>query len=162
MASRFNYRKMTPYRSLSYLVLFVAAVWAVAANFKSFSATVNKAGALIISFDESGLGNSDVSYSATASAAATYACCNRGGNQPSDPKKETATGTIATGTAINPTNGRIRADFTFGPPVATGFGCPGGQTTKLLDVAYVSIFLTDETNGKTQGPTVAAGTATVC
>jgi len=153
---------MTPYRSLSYLVLFVAAVWAVAANFKSFSATVNRAGALIIAFDESGLGNEDVSYSASASATATYACCNRGGNQPADPKKETATATLAAAFTLEPDNGRIRTSLTFGPPVATGFGCPGGQSTKLLNVIYVSVSLVDLTNGKTQGPVSAAGIATQC
>src|SRR5436190_13891813 len=85
-----------------------------------------------------------------------------GGNQPADPKKETATATLADIFTLNPTHGRIRTALTFGSPAATGFGCPGGQTTKLLDVVYVSALLVDQTNHKTQGPVVAAGTATKC
>jgi hypothetical protein len=79
------------------LVMAVPAAIATAdsPNFKSATASGPDAnGNLTVNFRETGLGNTGdpVNYTATADANALYACQNNGGNFPSDPKKQSATG----------------------------------------------------------------------
>lgn len=109
-------------------------------HFIRANATVNNACNLVGSFKVAGLGdNESLTITMSADANATYACCNNGGNQPSDPKKEDVTGTVtATGTFTSGKNGQITGSLTAQPP-ASSLSCPGGQTKTLLSVTYSNV-----------------------
>jgi hypothetical protein len=111
------------------------------------SAAVNNAGALVVTIDEAGVGNEDVTYSLTAKAQAVYACINGGDNHPKAANKETVAGQVSTGGTFSPINGRIDASLTTGPLSAGDFKCPPGQRLVLASVSYSEIVLTDTTNG---------------
>lgn len=131
------------------LVLFVALeIGASAAAPKFFSATssVNSSGALVVSFDERGLGNDNVDYLLTANATATYACINRGGKNPAAANKRSFEGQVSEGTSFEPKNGRVVADMEAGPLAPGDFSCPSGQRLVLAGVSYTNIVLTDDTN----------------
>src|SRR5215207_4847277 len=68
---------------------FTAGALAQAPKFHSATSSVNNDGALVVSWDERGLGNGDIDYTLTADATAVYACINRGGNHPEAANKET-------------------------------------------------------------------------
>jgi hypothetical protein len=119
------------------------------AHFMSSSATVNGSGALVVSWDEAGLGNENVTYSLTANADATYACINGGGKHPSAANKETVSAQVSAGGSFQAKNGRVQASLTTGPLSAGSFACPSGQTLVLASVSYTSIVLTDTTNNVT-------------
>jgi hypothetical protein len=104
---------------------------------------VSDTGALVVNFDERGLGNDDVEFRLTAVGTALYACVNGGGNI-----SQTATivgAVIVTGFFV-PKNGRIVASLTAGPPEAPESTCPSGQDRVLAAVTYTNIELTDTTN----------------
>jgi hypothetical protein len=138
----------------------VAAVVAVAA-FLAFSASavaaphfqgsatssVNNDGALVVGFDERGLGNANIDYTLTADATALYACINGGGKNPSAANKQAFEGQVSGGASIEPKNGRVVASITAGPLLAPQFTCPKGQRRVLAAVTYTNIVLTDTTNG---------------
>lgn len=134
-------------------IAFVAAIVmanpasAVAAKFHSATGSVNNSGALVVSFDERGLGLDNIDYSLTADATALYACINGGGKHPSAANKEQFEGTVSGGASIEPKNGRVVADITAGPLLAPQFQCPNGQKRVLAAVTYTNIVLTDLTNG---------------
>ena len=118
------------------------------ANFKSATGSVNSAGALVVSFDESGLGNENVDYTLTADATALFACINKGGKNPSAANKQSFEDQLAGGASFEPKNGRVQGDITVGPLAAPQFTCPKGQTRILAHVSYSNIVLTDTTNNK--------------
>ncbi|GAA2150644.1 hypothetical protein FHX52_0359 [Humibacillus xanthopallidus] len=120
---------------------------AVAAKFFSVSSSVGSSGALVVSFDERGLGNGDIDYTLTADASAVYACINGGGNHPKAANKETVNGDVTGGGTFQPKNGRVQASLSAGPISAGGFSCPSGQRLVLASVSYTNIQLTDTTNG---------------
>jgi hypothetical protein len=121
------------------------------ANFKSATGTVNADGALVVSFDESGLGNENVDYTLTADTTALYACINKGGKNPSAANKQSFEGQLSGGASFEPKNGRVQGDITVGPLAAPQFTCPSGQTRALAHVSYSNIVLTDTTNNKSIG-----------
>lgn len=132
------------------LAVFFAAGPASAdtGHFASATAAVDSSGALVVSWDERGLGNGDVSYTMTANATAEYACINGGGNHPKATNKETVAGPVgASGTFPTTKNGRVVASLTADPPGPGSFTCPSGQRLVLASVSYTSIVLTDTTNG---------------
>ena len=116
------------------------------AHFMSSSASVNSSGALVVSWDEAGLGNGNINYTLTADATATYACINGGGNHPKATNKETSAAQVSTGGSFQSKNGRVQASLTTGPLSAGSFACPSGQTLVLASVSYTNIVLTDTTN----------------
>jgi hypothetical protein len=118
------------------------------ANFKSASGNVNSDGALVVSFDESGLGNENVNYTLTANATALYACLNGGGKNPSAANKQAFEGQLSGGASFQPKNGRVQGDISVGPLAAPQFTCPNGQRRILAHVSYSNIVLTDTTNNK--------------
>lgn len=118
------------------------------ANFKSASGSVNAAGALVVNFDESGLGNGNIDYTLNADATALYACINNGGKNPSAANKQSFEGTVAGGGSFESKNGRVQGEITVGPLSAPQFTCPKGQTRVLAYVSYSNIVLTDTTNNK--------------
>jgi hypothetical protein len=121
--------------------------WAAAPQFKAATSSVNNDGALVVSFDERGLGNENIDYTLTADATALYACLNRGGKHPQAANKESFEGQVAGGGSFEPKNGRVVASLTAGPLAAPQFTCPSGQDRVLAAVSYTNIVLTDTTNG---------------
>jgi hypothetical protein len=125
---------------------FTAGALAQAAKFHSATSSVNNDGALVVSWDERGVGNENIDYTLTADATAVYACINRGGNHPEAANKETVAGDVSAGASFEPRNGRVQASLTAGPISAGDFSCPGGQRLVLASVSYTNIVLTDTTN----------------
>jgi len=132
--------------AIAALLAFAAVALADAPKFHAASSSVNNAGALVVSFDERGLGNENIDYLLTADATATYACINRGGNHPQAANKETFNADVSAAGSFEPKNGRVVASLTAGPISAGGFSCPGGQRLVLAAVSYSNIVLTDTTN----------------
>jgi hypothetical protein len=137
---------------LALLATFVLAgiaapAYADTGHFHSAASSVSISGALVVSFDERGLGQADVTYSLTAQASATYACINGGDNHPQAANKETVNAEVSAGATFTPRNGRVVASLAAGPPGAGGFTCPGGQSLMLASVAYTNGVLADLTNG---------------
>lgn len=112
----------------------------------STSATIDDNGTLVVSFDESGVGTSSIDYTLTASATATYACLNGGGNHPKAANKETLSSDVAGGASFEPKHGRVTGSVSAGPIPAGSFSCPSGQTLVLASVSYSNIVLTDTQN----------------
>jgi hypothetical protein len=126
-----------------------AALATEGAHFMSASSSVNGDGALVVSFDEAGLGNGNIDYTLAADATAIYACINNGGHHPKAANKEAFEGSVSTGGTFQSRNGRVRATLTAGPLQAPQFTCPSGQTRILGYVSYTGIVLTDTTNNVT-------------
>jgi hypothetical protein len=126
---------------------FAAPAVAAAPKFHAATSSVNGDGALVVSFDERGLGNDNVDYTLTADATALYACINGGGQHPQAANKEAFEGQVSGGGSFEPKNGRVVASLTAGPLLAPQFTCPSGQRRVLAAVTYTSIVLTDTTNG---------------
>jgi hypothetical protein len=123
-----------------------AVALAAAPKFHSATSSVNNDGALVVSFDERGLGNENVDYTLTADATALYACINRGGKNPSAANKQAFEGQVSEGASFEVKNGRVVADMTAGPLQAPEFTCPSGQRRVLAAVSYTNIVLTDTSN----------------
>jgi len=126
--------------------LLASAAFADAPKFHSATSSVNNAGALVVNFDERGLGNENVTYTLTADATEVFACINGGGNHPQAANKETVNAEVSAGGTFQPKNGRVIASLTAGPPSAGGFSCPAGQRLVLASVSYTNIVLTDTSN----------------
>src|SRR5215217_6947767 len=103
------------------------AVAAGAPKFHSVDSSVSSGGALVVSFDERGLGNENVDYTLSAQADATYACINKGGKNPSATNKRTVSGEVTDSGSFEVRNGRVTASLSAGPPGPGTFSCPGGQ-----------------------------------
>ena len=117
------------------------------AHFFSSSASIDGSGALVVTWDEAGLGNENIDYTLTADATAVYACINGGGNHPKAANKETVADQVSSKGSFQSRNGRVKASLTAGPLSAGGFSCPSGQQLVLARVTYSNIVLTDTTNG---------------
>lgn len=135
--------------SLSVILLGSGVASAVAAKFQSTSSSVNNSGALVVSWDERGVGNGNIDYTLTADATALYACINGGGKHPQASNKEAFDDSVSTGGSFESKNGRVQASLTVGPLAAPSFTCPSGQRRVLAGVSYTNIWLTDTTNGTT-------------
>jgi hypothetical protein len=127
---------------------------AQSADFHSASASVLDSGALLVTWDERGLGNGGadglVHYTLTVDASATYGCINGGDKHPKAANKETFNGPLSADVALAPSkNGRIIGSLTVGPLDAGTFTCPNGQTLVLGSVSYTNVSLTDTTFGST-------------
>jgi hypothetical protein len=130
----------------SITALAFAAPALAAPHFQSASSSVNADGALVVNFDERGLGNANVDYTLTADATALYACINRGGKNPSAANKQSFEDQVSGGGSFEVKNGRVVASLTAGPLLAPQFTCPSGQRRVLAAVSYTNIVLTDTTN----------------
>jgi hypothetical protein len=122
------------------------------AHFFFANSSVNDSGALVVSWDEAGVGQQQVNYTLSADATATWACINGGNNHPKAANKETFAGQVTAGGTFNPENGRVQGSLTAGPLSAGGFTCPNGQKLVLAKVTYTNIVLTDTTNNETAFP----------
>lgn len=128
------------------LGLLAMPTLAQAAKFHSTSSSVNDNGALVVQWDQRGVGNEDVDYTLTADVTETWVCINRGGKNPSAANKQSQEEDVATGGTFSPTNGRILGTLTTDSPDPGDFSCPGGQRLVLASVSYTNIVLTDTTN----------------
>jgi hypothetical protein len=140
---RFSLLPLVALVALSFTAAFAATS---GAHFMSASATINDQGALVVNWDEAGLGNENIDYTLTADATAVYACINGGNNHPKAANKETVQGQVSTGGSFQAKNGRVQASLTTGPLSAGSFSCPSGQRLVLASVSYSNIVLTDTTN----------------
>jgi hypothetical protein len=127
---------------------FAAPAWA-APHFQHVTSGVADDGALVVAFDERGLGNADVDYTLTADGTAVYACINGGGKHPQAANKETVNAEVSGSASFEPKNGRVVAEISAGPPSAGAFTCPNGQHLELASVSYTNIEFADTTNGET-------------
>lgn len=117
------------------------------AHFMSASGSIDSSGALVVSFDEAGVGTSAITYRLDADASATYACINGGGNHPKAANKETSNAEVTGGATFEPKHGRVTGSISVGPISAGSFSCPSGQRLVLASVSYSNILLTDTQNG---------------
>ena len=116
------------------------------AKFHSASSTVNGDGALVVNWDQRGVGEGDINYTLTSDATAQYACINKGGKNPSAANKQDFEGSVSGGGSFEAKNGRVLGSLTAGPLQAPSFTCPSGQRRVLASVSYTNIVLTDTTN----------------
>lgn len=144
-----------------FLPVLVVALWGLTtqsalatsgAHFFFANSSVNDSGALVVNWDEAGLGQQQVNYTLTADATAIYACINGGGNHPKAANKETKADQVSAGGTFTPENGRVQGTLTAGPLSAGSFSCPSGQRLVLAQVTYSNIVLTDTTNKVTAHP----------
>lgn len=135
--------------ALTAVFAFAAPALANAPKFHSATSNVDNAGALVVSFDERGLGNDNIDYTLTADATAVFACINGGGNHPQASNKETVNSEVSAAGSFEPKNGRVVASLSAGPPSAGSFSCPNGQRLVLASVSYTIIVLTDTSNDVT-------------
>lgn len=143
-------------KSILAAALAVVAGAAFAAFFFSAESSVNSNGALVVSFDERGLGNNDVDYQLTATATAVYACINSGGKHPQSLNKVGPSSVLSPITTLKPKNGRITSSIAGGPPAVGNFSCPFGQELELACVSYTDVLLQDLTNHQDISPTGTA------
>jgi hypothetical protein len=144
--------------AITFAVVASSAGATSGAHFFKSSGSVDNNGALVVSFDEAGVGQQQVNYTLqVTTASATYACINGGGNHPKAANKETHSSSLTADATFNPTNGRVKASIATGPVSAGTFSCPGGQRLVLASVSYSGITLTDTTNNVT---TTIADTST--
>jgi hypothetical protein len=120
------------------------------AHFFKATASISDSGALVVTFDEAGVGQQQVNYVLSADASATYACINGGGNHPKAANKATFNGPVSSPTiGFQPENGRVKGSISVGPLGSGSFSCPSGQTLVLASISYSNITLTDTTNNVT-------------
>jgi len=131
---------------LSALALTAGSVFGVAAKFHAVSSSVANNGALVVSFDERGLGEGDIDYTLNADATALWACINGGGKNPSAANKQSVEGEVTGGGSFEARNGRVMASLSAGPIGPGDFACPNGQRLVLAAVSYTNIVLCDVTN----------------
>src|SRR5688500_2572776 len=94
---------------LSALALTAGAVFGVAAKFPAVSSSVANNGALVVSFDERGVGEGDIDYTLSADASALWACVNGGGKNPSAANKRSVEGEVSAAGSFEAKNGRVQA-----------------------------------------------------
>jgi hypothetical protein len=79
------------------------------AHFFSATSSIDDNGALVVSWDEAGVGQEQVNYQLTvATATAIYACINGGGNHPKAANKETVSAWIRRGGGCVSSGGEAR------------------------------------------------------
>ena len=126
---------------------FASPALAGAPQFHAASSSVNNDGALVVNFDERGLGNGNIDFTLTADATAQYACINGGGKNPKASNKQSFEDQVSGGGSFESKNGRVVASLAAGPLLAPQFTCPSGQRRVLAAVSYTDVVLTDTTNG---------------
>ena len=102
--------------ALAGALAFAAPASADAPKFHRATSDVANSGALVVAFDERGLGNGNIDYTLTADATAVFACINGGNNHPQAANKETVNAEVVGGRVVR---GQERP----------GRGQPVGRTT---------------------------------
>jgi hypothetical protein len=131
-------------------VMFMLAMTALVASadsprFSNVVSSLDSDGNLLVSFRETGLGNTPdpVQYLVEGTASVTYACINGGGNHPKASNKQTTNSPISQGAEFVPDNGNVEETITVDVPGAGSFSCPNGQRLELVCVTYSGMTLTD-------------------
>ncbi len=132
---------------LSALVLAAGPAAAASPHFISEgTASITSSGAYLVSnFKEAGLGNTATAEPITlsATATATYACVNGGGNHPKASNKQSATTPVSNTQSFPVRNGSTTGSISVGPPAAGPFSppCSPPQTVVLVFVSYTHVVL---------------------
>src|SRR5215469_15924810 len=111
------------------------------------TASITSSGAYQVSnFKEAGLGNlgvTSISITLSATANATYACINGGGNHPKATNKQSVTGEVTKTGNFPIRNGSTTGTLAVGPPPAGPFQppCSPPQTVALVFVSYTNVSL---------------------
>jgi hypothetical protein len=116
------------------------------------AASINNAGALTVSFKETGLAAGSMETIQISSfETVVYGYINGGSNHPKASNKESFSGVeTASGQFTADKNGNIVGSLTMNPLVLPpAQPVPQGQTWTLLSVSYANVSLTDETSGAT-------------
>jgi hypothetical protein len=149
-----------PAMLLATLVLGASAALASSPHFISEgTASITSSGAYhVANFKEAGLGTtvSTEAITLSATATATYACINGGGNHPSAANKETLTAPISNTGSFPVRNGQTTGSISAGPPGPGSFTCPGGQKLVLAFVSYTGVMLTGLAGDTSPEPDLSA------
>jgi hypothetical protein len=147
---------------LAMLVMGATAALADSPHFISEgTASITSAGAYNVSnFKEAGLGNtvSTEAITLSATATATYACINGGGNHPKATNKQSATGQVSNTGSFPVRNGSTTGTLSVGPPPAGPFTppCSPPQTVALVSVSYTNVMLTGLAGDTSAEPNLSA------
>jgi hypothetical protein len=146
--------------SLSALAFGVSPGMADSPHFLKATASLDSSGNLICTFKEAGLGSTVITanVSCNATASATYACINNGGNHPQAANKETVTSPVRGGGAFPVRNGQTTGSITVAPPGPGSFSCPGGQHLVFAAVSYNSITVSGEGASTATSPSSLSAT----
>jgi hypothetical protein len=147
-------RKIT---ALAVMFLFVLAgvpgpAQSIGAHFqkKSTSAVLQlPSGNLLVSWEEAGLGFTNIDYSLTGDVNATYFCRTTSGNIPNANNKHTVDTSASANGSFEPKNGKVTASLTLvapPAPVSDPPTCGNGQTLDIQSITWSNIVLTDTTN----------------
>ena len=161
-------RKLGIIAVLSMLVVALAAVPALAqsghfvaggGNAPQVTAPNADSSDLTITGKVAGLGGTTFEVEGTADATAEYACRNRGGEFPNDPKKQSVSGPVSgsTGELPTPRNGQYKFTISAQAPAST-LECPGGQEVVLVSVSYTNLLLTLSEDGVVSDTLAIPGT----
>jgi hypothetical protein len=138
-----------PVMLLAMLVMAASAAFADSPHFISEgTASITSSGAYQVSnFKEAGLGNlgvTSISITLSATANATYACINGGGNHPKASNKQSVQANVSSTGNFPIRNGSTTGSLSVGPPPAGPFTppCSPPQTVALVFVSYTNVSLT--------------------
>jgi hypothetical protein len=124
--------------------------WAGSPHFiKVSTPTIDSSnGNLTISFKESGLGNTPVTYTLEAGEASfTFQCFTKSHNTPQGDPNSVSFSAISEQTTITPHNGQITSTISL-QPLQGGASCTGqGLVLVLIHVHYADVTFTDTTDG---------------
>src|SRR2546425_6441564 len=126
MSKSWRFLAVAATASVAVLTTFASAALADAPKFHAATSSVSNTGAFVVSFDERGLGNTNIDYTLRADATATYACINGGGNHPQAANKETVNGAVSASGSFEPKNGRVVASLSGGAASARAASRPPG------------------------------------
>ena len=104
-------------------------------------------GEYCVSFKESGLGSTPVTYTITAvTEDFTFQCFTKKGNTPQGDPNGVSFSNVSQSTTITPHNGQITGSICLTPD-KDGAGCQGGGLVlKLTDAQYTDVTFCDSTN----------------
>jgi hypothetical protein len=130
----------------------MAVVWAEGAHFQknSVSGAIQSDGDLIVSWQEAGLGFTNIDYTLTADVEAVYFCRTNSGSIPNAENKHTVDTPVSTGGSFQPKNGKVTGTLRLeapAAPVSEPPTCGRGQSLDLQSITYSNVVLTDTTNG---------------
>jgi hypothetical protein len=125
------------------------------------TASINSAGSYVVTnFKEAGLGNtvSTEAITLSATATATYACVNGGGNHPKATNKESVTGQVTNTGSFPVRNGSTTGTISVGPPPASPFRppCNPPMTVVLTQVSYTNVVLSGLAGDTSAEPNLSA------
>jgi len=151
-----------PAMLLAMLVMGANAALADSPHFISEgTASITSSGLYHVSmFKEAGLGNtvSTEAITLSATATATYACINGGGNHPKASNKQSVTGKVSNTGSFPVRNGSTTGTLAVGPPPAGPFSppCSPPQTVVLVQVSYTNVMLTGLAGDTSAEPSLSA------